>query len=159
MWQNSVSLMHVTVYGSFFMERTITGIVYLDMLQQFLIPQSDDDDQEVRIHFQQNGGAPYYLQEVSEYLNTRFPGRWIGRAAPIAWPPRSPDLTPFGCLLRGFVKDRGFVPPLPANVAELRTRVTAAVSEVTPEMLRSVWQDTDYRWGVCRITNGSHIEP
>jgi hypothetical protein len=28
-----------------------------------------------------------------EYLNTRFPGRWIGRAAPIAWPPHSPDLT------------------------------------------------------------------
>jgi hypothetical protein len=31
-----------TVYGpSFFMETTITGIVYLDMLQQFLIPQLD----------------------------------------------------------------------------------------------------------------------
>jgi hypothetical protein len=39
--------MHVTVYGPFFfMETTITGIVYLDMLQQFLIPQSDEDDQE-----------------------------------------------------------------------------------------------------------------
>jgi hypothetical protein len=24
---------------------------------------------------------------VCEYLNTRFPGRWIGRAALIAWPP------------------------------------------------------------------------
>jgi hypothetical protein len=29
----------------------------------------------------------------------------------------------------------------------------AAVAEVTPEMLRSVWQDTDYRWDVRRITN------
>jgi hypothetical protein len=27
------------------METTITGIVYLDMLQQFLIPQLDEDDQ------------------------------------------------------------------------------------------------------------------
>jgi hypothetical protein len=44
--------MHVTVYGPFFMETTITGIVYLDMLQQFLIPQLDKDDQEGRIHFQ-----------------------------------------------------------------------------------------------------------
>jgi len=52
-----------------------------------------------------------------------------------------------------------FVPPLPANVVELRTRITAAVAKVTPEMLRSVWQETDYRWEVCRITNGSHIEP
>jgi len=52
-----------------------------------------------------------------------------------------------------------FVPPLPANVVELRTRITAAVAKVTPEMLCSVWQETDYRWEVCRITNGSHIEP
>ena len=37
--------------------------------------------------------------------------------------------------------------------------VYAAVAKVTPEMLHSVWQDTDYRWEVCRITNGSHIEP
>jgi hypothetical protein len=63
------------VYGPFFfMETTITGIVYLDMLQRFLIPQLDEDDQEGRIHFQE-GALPHYLEEVREYLNTRFPGR------------------------------------------------------------------------------------
>jgi hypothetical protein len=61
--------------------------------------------------------------------------------------------------LWGFVKDKVFVPPLPANVVELQTRITAAVAKVTPEMLRSVLQETDYSWEVCRITNGSHIEP
>jgi hypothetical protein len=72
--------MHVTVYSPFFfIEMTITGIVY---------------DQERRIHFQQDGATPHYFEEVREYLNTRFPGRWIGRAAPIAWPPCSPALTP-----------------------------------------------------------------
>jgi hypothetical protein len=77
--------MHVTVYGPFFfMETAITGIVYLDMLQQFLIPQLDEDGLEGRIR----------LEEMREYLNTRFPGWRIGRAGPIAWPPRSPDLTP-----------------------------------------------------------------
>jgi hypothetical protein len=81
-------------YGPFFfMETTITGIVYLDMLQQFFILQLDEDDQEGRIHFQQDGAPPHYLEELREYLNTCFPGRWIGRAAPIAWPPLSPDLT------------------------------------------------------------------
>jgi hypothetical protein len=30
-------------------------IVYLDMLQEFLIPQLDEDDQEGCIHFQQDG--------------------------------------------------------------------------------------------------------
>jgi hypothetical protein len=37
------------------MVTTITGIVYLDMLQQFLIPQLNGDHQEGRIHFQQHG--------------------------------------------------------------------------------------------------------
>jgi hypothetical protein len=78
----------------FFTETTITGIVYLDMLQQFLIPQLDEDDQEGRIHFQQDGAPPHYLGEVLEYLRTRFPGRWIGKTAPIAWSPRPPDLAP-----------------------------------------------------------------
>ena len=68
---------------------SIRTIVYLDMLQEFLIPQMDEDDQEGRIHFQQDGAPPHYLGEVRP-----FPRSWIGRAAPIAWPPRSPDLTP-----------------------------------------------------------------
>jgi hypothetical protein len=131
------------VYGfNFFTETTITGIVYLDMFQQFLIPQLDEYYQEGRIHFQQDG-APPYLDEVREYLNSRFPGRWIGRTAPISWPPRSPDLTHLDFFLWGFVKEL----------------LPAAVAEVTPEMIHSVWQDTDYRWDVCRIANGSHIEP
>ena len=93
------------------------------MLQEFLIPQLDEDDQEGRIHFHQDGAPPHYLREVREYLNTRFPGRWIGRAAPLAWPPRSPDLTPLDFFLWGFVKDRVFVPPLPANAVELRNNI------------------------------------
>jgi hypothetical protein len=91
------------VYGLFlFMEMTITVVVYLNMLQQFLIPQLDEDNEEGRTHFQQEGPPPHYLGEVREYLDTRFPGRLIGRAALIAWPPRSPDLTPLEFFLWGF---------------------------------------------------------
>jgi hypothetical protein len=44
--------MHVTVYGPFFfMETTITGLVYLDMLQQFLIPQLEKMTQKDAFHF------------------------------------------------------------------------------------------------------------
>jgi hypothetical protein len=75
------------------------------MLQQFLIPQLDKDDQEGRIHFQQDGASPHYLEEVRKYLNTRFPGRRIGGAGPIAWPPHSPDLTSLDFFLWGIVKD------------------------------------------------------
>jgi hypothetical protein len=143
----------------FFVETTITGIVYLDMIQQFLIPQLNEDDQEGRIDFQQDDASPHYLGAVSEYLSTRFPIRWIGRASGVDSMAISfPGSYTLDFFLLGFVKDRVFVPPLPTN-DELRTRISAAVAEVTPEMLRSVWQEIDYRWDVCRITNLSHSEP
>jgi hypothetical protein len=40
---------------------TFTCIVYLDMLLRILIPQLDEDDQERRIHFQQDVAPPHYL--------------------------------------------------------------------------------------------------
>jgi hypothetical protein len=70
----------------------IANIVHLDIIQQFLIPHTDEDDQEGHIHFQQDSTLPQNLG-VCEYLNICFPGWWIGREAPIAWPPRSLDFS------------------------------------------------------------------
>ncbi|GFG36095.1 hypothetical protein Cfor_03668 [Coptotermes formosanus] len=81
------------------------------MFEQFLFPQFGEDDHEGCMHFQQDGAPPHYHRDVRKCLNTRFPGRWIGRAAPIPWPPRSPDLTPLDFFLWGIVKDRVYVPP------------------------------------------------
>jgi hypothetical protein len=72
--------MHVTVYGPFFMETTITGIVYLDMLQQYLSPQLEEGDQEGRIHFQKDGAPPHYVEDCA---STSTPasqvGKWVER--------------------------------------------------------------------------------
>jgi len=39
-------------------------------------------------------------RDVTTFLDETFPGRWVGRGGPTAWPPRSPDLTPldFFCM-------------------------------------------------------------
>jgi hypothetical protein len=55
------------------------------MLQDFLIPQLDEDYQEGPINFHQDGTPPHSLAEALEYLITSFPGRWIGRARLTAW--------------------------------------------------------------------------
>jgi hypothetical protein len=68
------------------------------------------------VHFQQDSAPPHYHRDVRKCLNTHFPGRWIGRAAQILWPPCSPDLTPLDFFLWGFVQDQVCMPPLPANV-------------------------------------------
>ena len=74
------------------------------------------------------------------------------------WPPRSPDLTPCDFFVWGFVKDTVFVPPLPAYLQDLRNRITAAVALVDRDMLTRMWNEIDYRIGVCRITEGGYIE-
>src|SRR5215469_14392144 len=74
------------------------------------------------------------------------------------WPPRSPDLTVCDLFLWGYVKDRVYVPPLPATVDELQERITAAVNSVTPNMLQRVWSELDYCIDVCRVTRRGHIE-
>jgi hypothetical protein len=38
-------------------------------------------------------------------LNKDMAGRWIGTGRPIAWPPRSPDLTPLDYFFCGYVKN------------------------------------------------------
>jgi hypothetical protein len=43
------------------------------MSQQFLIPQLDEDDQEGRIRFQQDGAPPHYLGEMRQVPRHLFP--------------------------------------------------------------------------------------
>ena len=69
----------------------------------------------------------------------------------------SPDLTPCDFFLCGYIKDRVFIPPLPASLNEVKQRITTAVASVD-DMLRSVWTELDYRIDICRVTKGSHIE-
>jgi hypothetical protein len=74
------------------------------------------------------------------------------------WPPRSPDLTQCGFLLRGFIKDRIFVPPLPETLVDLRMRITEAITVIDHDMLQRVCQELDYRLDVPRVMGGAHIE-
>jgi hypothetical protein len=69
-----------------------------------------------------------------------------------------PDLTPCDFFLWGFLKDTVSVPPLPANLQDLRNRITAAVARVDRDMLTRAWDEMDYRRDVCRITKDGYIE-
>ena len=43
--------------------------------------------------YQQDGAPPHNYLSLREHLDITFPNSWIGRNGPIAWPPRSPDLS------------------------------------------------------------------
>jgi hypothetical protein len=77
----------------FFVEKTFTGSVYLDMLENCLWPQLAQDTGQENIINQQDGAPSHYQREVRHFLDEHLTGRWTGRRGPIPWPPRSPDLT------------------------------------------------------------------
>lgn len=153
-------LMQDRIIGPFmFAENTITGTIYLDMLEMYVFPQIDEIEREkgIEVTFQQDGAPCHYSLIVQEALNNRFPDRWIGRNGPIMWPPRSPDLTPLDFFFWGYVKNLVYAEKI-RDLQHLRERIYAAITTVTPEMLQNTWREVDYRLDVCRATGGAHIE-
>jgi hypothetical protein len=57
--------------------------------------------------FEQDGAPPYFHRNVTTFLDETFPGRWVGRGGPTAWPPRSPDLTPLDFFTLGLLRMLG----------------------------------------------------
>ncbi|PNF20691.1 hypothetical protein B7P43_G00324, partial [Cryptotermes secundus] len=140
------------VYGPFFFdENTVTGVTYLRMLQNCLVPQMNGDSGDY--NFRQDGAPPHWHLNVRRFLSESLPQRWIGR-----WPPRSPDLKPCDFSLWGFVEDAVYVPPLPPNLIDLRNRITAAVNSVTKDICHRVWDEFSYRLDVIRAAGRGHIE-
>ncbi|PSN49418.1 hypothetical protein C0J52_23130, partial [Blattella germanica] len=136
------------VYGPFF---------FMEPTQNWLMPQMDENSDDYI--FQKDGCPAHFHNDVQDYLNINLSQRWIGGFEPedealMRWPPRSPALTHCDFFVWGFVKDTLFVTPLPANLQELRDRITA----VKRDMLTRVWNELDYWIDVCRISQGAHIE-
>jgi hypothetical protein len=91
------------------------GVVYLDMLEQYLMPVLKKRVPKIR-RFSKMGALPHFHHEVRGFLDRQIPGKWIGRGGPITWPSRSPDLTPLHTFLLGNVKDTLYACPLPTTM-------------------------------------------
>jgi hypothetical protein len=62
----------------FFVENTLTGNSYLEMLTLCLLPQLEKDSND--FIFQQDGAPPHFHMAVRNHLNAHLPRRWICRA-------------------------------------------------------------------------------
>ena len=148
------------VFGPFFfVEDSVTEKVYLDMLENWLMPQVTDEEVQGYI-YQQDGAPPLLHKEVREYLNSRSVG-WScsghrQHLLKLATPVTRPDSVWFLCV--GFHPGQCLCPPLPKTLPELRERINTTIGYVTQDMLERVWQEWEYRLDICRVTRGAHIE-
>jgi hypothetical protein len=138
-------IMHDKLIGPFFfLEKT--GHSYLDTLELCALPQLPP-----QTILQQYGVPPHFCHHVRNYLDRDMAGRWIGRGGPIAWPPRSPDLTPLDFFFAGLCEEHCLPGYLKACIRE-------AVAMVTPNMLQAMWDEVEYRLDICPATKGAHTE-
>src|SRR5678815_5799280 len=56
------------------------------------------------VWFQHDGAPEHFSHQVRAHLNRVYTDKWIGRGGHVAWPARSPDLTPLDYFLWGHVK-------------------------------------------------------
>ena len=109
-----------------------------------------------RLWFQQDGAPAHYDRQVRQWLDQKFPGRWLGRRGPIEWPPRSCDLTPCDFFLWGVIKERVYATK-PRDLEDLKDRITNALRALEPALCLKVCQAVRGRLEECLNEGGAQI--
>lgn len=100
--------------GPHFFPQNLNGEIYEIFLRDDLPLLLEDVPLAVRrrMIFQNDGCPAHYRLTVRQLLDERYPNRWIGRAGPIPWPARSPDLTPLDYYVWGHMKEMVYATPV-----------------------------------------------
>ncbi|XP_003242294.2 zinc finger BED domain-containing protein 4-like, partial [Acyrthosiphon pisum] len=141
-------------------ERAFSTAGYLDFLCNNLPPMLENVPLNIRenLFFQQDGAPAHNAIVVRQYLNDQFGNNWMGTNGPIAWPARSPDLTPLDFFLWGHLKTVVYADP-PINLQHLKQKITEACSKLTKEQITAASQDeVKRRLQSCLLNNGENFE-
>lgn len=109
------------------------------------------------IWYMHDGAPAHYAVVAQNVLNERFPERWIGRAGPIRWPPRSPDLNPLDYFFWGHLKNVVHEQQI-NTLEELDARLNAAYQTVTPATIQRSIASIVRRAQLCIEQQGGYFE-
>ncbi|KFM67194.1 hypothetical protein X975_24756, partial [Stegodyphus mimosarum] len=156
------------IVGPFFYENitptgpetcSVTGEKYRHMLNSFVIPALQQRQCLGEIIFMQDGAPPHVAVRVQQMLRQNFTTETvISRYFPTAWPPRSPDLTPYDFWLWGYLKSKVYQGVV-QDLATLKDNISRTVRKIPADMLLSAVVHTVNRMQYVVHNNGSHIEP
>ena len=149
--------------GPFVFDNNLTGNTYEAFLRNELPGLLEDIPLTIRSqmyrYYQHDGAPPHYTRHVREFLNESFPNRWLGHGGPVAWPPRSPDLTPLYYYLWGHMKTLVYETKVDSRAA-LRCRIFAAAEQIRnhPHNIATASGSLLIRAENCIATGGGHFE-
>ena len=147
-------------FGPYELPPNLNGALYLNFLQTQLGEFLEDVPINLRqnMFFMQDGAPPHFFIPVRNYLNTNFPGRWIGRGSNMPWPARSPDFNPLDFCVWGYIKSLVYQNAI-NNREELLQRIRNAIESFQNEqLLFKIRRSFNKRITKCIEVNGSHFE-
>lgn len=147
--------------GPFIFNTTLNGERYLHLLRNEIIPAIrqvvPNDENFGRLWFQQDGCPAHNTAGVRLFLRQTFGEQIISLNGPVAWPARSPDLSPLDFYLWGHAKNEVYVFDPPENVDALRHRVIDVFHSINRNTLRRVIGTILTNCQKCHIANGQHF--
>jgi hypothetical protein len=149
------------VVGPYFLPPRLNSSYYREFLETNLNDFFDEVPLGTRdnLYFQQDGCPAHSATIVTNFLNERFPGKWLGRYGPIRWPARSPDFTPLDFFLWGEIKRLVYENrPVINSVEELQERITAAFQTVISDVVKEAVYSMARRARLCLSEKGGHFE-
>lgn len=147
--------------GPYLMPTPLNGHSYMMFLQEGLPQLLENIPLDIRrgMWYQHDGAPAHYYAGARNVLDRQFPNRWIGRNGPVAWPARSPDMTPLDFFFWGAMKDLVYATPVLSEF-DLIGRIVAAAGDIAeiPNVFSSVRQSLHKRFQKCVEVNGGHFE-
>lgn len=136
---------------------TVTSERYVEMLNNFLPTEL----QRLGVHdkdlwYQQDGATSHTARISLAVLRQMFPNRVISRNGDIAWPPRSPDLTPPDFFLWGYLKSKVFTNK-PHTLLELKENIRREITAIDVHILQRVMDSMKKRITDCIQNGGGHL--
>jgi len=146
--------------GSYIFSQHLTGNIHAKFLQDELPALLENVPVQTRrqMYYQHDGTPSPFSQVVRNYLNFKFPNRWIGRGGAQNWPPQSPDMNPLDYHVWGYIKTMVYGNTLNAREELLQRNLRSARSINNAAVLRKVTSSLVTRVRKRIKADGRHLE-
>ena len=129
------------------------------MLEEKVLPalRKIESFNEGTLFWQQARALSHWFRRARDFLDLHFGSQWTGRGGPVAWPPRSPDLTPCDYHLWSHIRHLVFRETA-RNIDHLKERFQSTVMEIDNDCRKTAIANFSLRMRHRAERRGDHVE-